>query len=183
MNSSCEKLFSCSQCGKVFNQNSNLKTHMRTHTGEKPFSCSLCGKRFGQKAHLQNHLKCHTGEKPYSCSLCGKSFSRFEHLQLHMRTHTGEKPFSCSACAQRFTWNYQLKNHRCVRPASRHQGVWTGPGQGQAEISELTFSPVPVKSEDESSQRQTGAEPARNSDPRSPESHGLACNSLIGQFW
>ncbi len=87
---SSEKPFCCFECGKQFNQNSNLKTHMRIHTGEKPFGCSVCGKRFGQKVHLQNHLKCHTGEKPYSCSLCRKCFSRFEHLQLHMRTHTGD---------------------------------------------------------------------------------------------
>uniref|UniRef100_UPI0014486F7A oocyte zinc finger protein XlCOF6-like n=1 Tax=Epinephelus lanceolatus TaxID=310571 RepID=UPI0014486F7A len=106
-----EKPFSCSECGKRFGQNVNLKKHIRSHTGEKPFSCSECGKRFGHSETLKTHMRSHTGEKPFSCSECGKKFGKSGDLKIHMRSHTGEKPFSCSECGKRFGVRGSLKKH------------------------------------------------------------------------
>eukprot|EP01084_Bolivina_argentea_P022461 41749_1 len=101
----------CKQCGKMLKSKSNLKRHMRTHTGYKPYSCDICGKAFCQSGTLTVHRRTHTGEKPYKCDICNKSFGTSGTLKNHQRIHTGERPYQCELCLKRFTQAGSLSTH------------------------------------------------------------------------
>ena len=52
-----EKLFKCQICETSLKSSAGLIVHMRSHSGEKPFRCKICGQDFNQDSNMRKHLK------------------------------------------------------------------------------------------------------------------------------
>ncbi|XP_064093107.1 zinc finger protein 513-like isoform X10 [Macrobrachium nipponense] len=84
---SAGKVHQCPYCLYTTSVTTNLRNHMRRHTGEKPFHCHQCSFQTVTRSNLNRHMLTHTGEKPFACSLCQYRASQKEHLNAHMFTH------------------------------------------------------------------------------------------------
>ncbi|XP_071523978.1 uncharacterized protein [Panulirus ornatus] len=74
----------CKQCGRSFFTNSELKYHMKTHTGERPYRCEVCGETYLSSSTLRYHMQKHSNVM-FVCQDCQAKFKNYVGWSAHMK--------------------------------------------------------------------------------------------------
>uniref|UniRef100_L7M272 C2H2-type domain-containing protein n=1 Tax=Rhipicephalus pulchellus TaxID=72859 RepID=L7M272_RHIPC len=159
-----DTMFKCELCPSAFCRKASLMKHKELHAkGVDMHHCHECGKMFRNKRNLRTHLQWHTTEMPHACHLCPAKFTKRYHMELHILRHKGEKPYKCSICTETFMRPYDRRVHvRRVHSDVKHKDP---PDMGvtpQTSSTETSRDTVIVDNEPRISDGALGEAPKKN---------------------
>ncbi|XP_061317773.1 zinc finger protein 493-like [Pezoporus flaviventris] len=127
--------YQCAECEYATYILSNLKLHVRTHTGERPYSCSVCQKKFRTSSHLKRHRVMHYNSDYLKCRKCDYSTNKWLSLKRHLASHSYEessstgclyeqkqlpvKAYTCKECGYCTLHNGNLKLHMRIHTGEK----------------------------------------------------------------
>ena len=66
----------CSYCSKTFQRQSQLKSHLASHSEARPHQCQVCGVAFKHRRNLVEHSHTHNQQPSFICAVCGLTFKQ-----------------------------------------------------------------------------------------------------------
>ena len=136
------KGFECEICGSLWNSQTRLKSHYRTHGASKHLKCDICGKLFGWEYSWKTHMLAHSEDNPNKyvttifillyilltfvfcrrCPQCGLKLFNKTALNNHMkRIHDNpDRPFKCAVCSKCFISKSELNQHINIHNESKN---------------------------------------------------------------
>ncbi|RXM97438.1 Zinc finger protein 64-like, isoforms 1 and 2 [Acipenser ruthenus] len=112
--------FQCHLCEAKFKINSDLKRHMRIHSGEKPYKCEFCEYCCAMKGNLKSHIQLkHSTENAFKCTQCDFQCRNKTSLRQHAREHQPEQPIKCLKCSYSCSNKTALKVHERIHSEDR----------------------------------------------------------------
>ncbi|RUS90261.1 hypothetical protein EGW08_001950, partial [Elysia chlorotica] len=80
--------FICWHCGQHFSSRSNFNSHVyHKHSDVRKHQCTICPKSFKTRTQLKVHLRSHTGERPFKCPDCDYSSTTRGNMKAHLKSH------------------------------------------------------------------------------------------------